>query len=99
MGEFQQNRESLILASMGEKPFPLTENSFLCGDQMHVLTACGFEYLISLTAEHSNAEILWESKDLFSEIDTKNGENVLANIQIGQSRWTQFLKLNVWKYG
>ena len=32
-------------------------------------TACGFEYLISLVAEHSNAEILRGSKDFFSEID------------------------------
>ena len=34
-------------------------------------TAFGFENLISFCAEHSDAEILWESKDFFSEIDTK----------------------------
>ena len=33
-------------------------------------TAFGFEYLISLRAEHSGADgILRESKDFFSEID------------------------------
>ena len=36
---------------------------------MHVSTAFGFEYLISFVSEHSDAEMLRESKDCFSEID------------------------------
>ena len=32
-------------------------------------TACGFEYLISFRAEHSDAEMLRESKDFFSKTD------------------------------
>ena len=47
-------------------------------------TAFGFEYLISFCAEKSDAEILWESNDFFSEIkeiDTKNEEKVVSKIQ------------------
>ena len=35
-------------------------------------TAFGFENLISFRTEHSEAEILWESKDFFSEINEIN---------------------------
>ena len=53
--------------------------AFLCAR-----TACGFEYLISFHAEHSDAEILIrESKDFFSEIDPQNKEDIISKIQ----RW------------
>ena len=46
--------------------------------------AFGFEYLISFRTEHSDAEILRESKHFFfeiDEIDTKSKENIVSKIQ------------------
>ena len=47
-------------------------------------TAFGFEYLISFRVEHSDAEILRESKDFFSEIDeidTRSKKEIVSKIQ------------------
>ena len=54
-------------------------------------TAFSFEYLISFRAEHSDAEILWESNDFFSkieEIDTKNKEKIVLKIQSWRNKLT-----------
>ena len=48
-------------------------------------TAFGFEYLISFCAEHSDAELLRESKDFFSEINAKNKEKIVSKIQSWQN--------------
>ena len=49
-------------------------------------TAFGFEYLSSFRAEHSDAEILQESKDFFSKIDTKNKEKIVLKIQSSRNK-------------
>ena len=58
---------------------------------LHARTAFGFEYLISFRAEHSDDEILQESKDFFSGIDTKNKERIVPKIQSWRNKWTRFL--------
>ena len=51
-------------------------------------TAFGFEYLVSFQAEHSDAEILRELKDFFSEIDTENKEKIVLKIQSWLNKYT-----------
>ena len=56
-------------------------------------TACGFEYLISFVAEHSDAVILrcW---DIFRNPRNrpKNKENIVSNIQSWQNKKLSELK-------
>ena len=44
-------------------------------------TAFGFEYLTIVRAEHSDADILRELRDFFSEIGSKNKEKIVSKIQ------------------
>ena len=77
--KFQQKRESPWWT---QAPSALIENVFL-----RARTAFGFEYLISFVAEHSDAEILRESNDFFSEIDkidTKERENCLEDSNLAK---------------
>ena len=47
-------------------------------------TEFGFEYLISFRAEHSDAEILRESKDFFSEIDEIEARKSSRRFKVGE---------------